>query len=329
MKKTGLMLLLLLAGAAVAQQADPVMAAAGAATDQGSGQAARAMTVSTHPIEHLQAPTYADQYCAGFISKDLLPNASYVAGGLNSPNTTKYVIGDVVYLAGSGYQEGQQYEILRELRDPNRFESYKGQHSLVKAVGQPYAELGRVRIVDTRNKMAIAQVEYSCEPMLPGDIVAPFQEKPQISLRPAGRFDRFAPSNGKTSGRIILARDFDSLLGTGSKVFLNVGANQGVKVGDYFRSVRPYSYDQKDPVDSISFKATMAEDTQLKAPKMEASGLMMMSRGSGPMIRVAEFPRRAVGEMIVLSVTPTTSTAMIIFAPEDTHVGDDVELEQY
>ena len=39
--------------------------------------------------------------------------------------------------------------------DPNRYELFAGQHSMLKAMGQPYSELGRVRIVDTRGKMAI------------------------------------------------------------------------------------------------------------------------------------------------------------------------------
>ena len=63
-------------------------------------------------------------------------------------------------------------------------------------------------------------------------------------------------ANHATSGRIVLAKDFDSILGTGAKVYMNVGANQGVKVGDYFRAVRSYEADLQDPVDSLSFKAS-------------------------------------------------------------------------
>ena len=77
------------------------------------------------------------------------------------------------------------------------------------------------------------------------------------------------PSNGKASGRIVLAKDFDLLLGTGSKVYMNVGANQGVKVGDYFRAVRTYEADLRDPVDSLSFKASTTEDTQKYPPSIE------------------------------------------------------------
>jgi hypothetical protein len=42
---------------------------------------------------------------------------------------------------------------------------------------------------------------------------------------------------------------------------------------------------------------------------------------------VSDMPRRALGEVVVISVTPTSSTGMITFALEDVHIGDDVELE--
>jgi hypothetical protein len=34
-----------------------------------------------------------------------------------------------------------------------------------------------------------------------------------------------------------------------------------------------------------------------------------------------------VGEVLILSTTPTTSTGMIVFALEDVHIGDGVELD--
>jgi hypothetical protein len=318
MKKTGLLLLLWLAVAAQAQQADSMSA------DQTTPQGTQFTSVS-FPTERVQTPTNADLYCAGFINKDLLPNSKFVAGGLQTPNTTKFVNGDMVFLAGSGYQPGQQYTILRELRDPNKYELFAGQHALLKATGQAYAELARVRITDIRGKMAIAQVEFSCDPVVPGDIATPFVEKPTVAFHPPVRFDRFAPANGKLGGRIVMAKDFDSELGTGMKVFMNVGASQGVKVGDYFRAVRSYGHDLKDPVDSLSFKASTTEDTQRQPASVEPN---FLTRTKGPEIHVSDLPRRAVGEIVVLSTTPTTSTGMIVFAMEDVHAGDDVELDE-
>ncbi len=320
MKKTGLLLLLCLAMsvAATAQQADST------AADQ-AGPQGTLITTGGFPEERVQTPTMADLYCGGYVSKDLVPNANFVAGGLESPNTTKFARNDLVFLAGSGYQTGQQYEIVRELQDPNRYELFTGQHAMLKAMGQPYSELGRVRIVDIRGKMAVGHVEFSCEPMVPGDYAIPFVEKSASAFHPPQRFDRFLPATGKASGRIVLAKDFDALLGTGSKVYMNLGSNQGVKVGDYLRAVRSYEADLHDPVDSLSFKASASEDTQKYPPSIEGH---MFTKTKGPSIHVADFPRRAMGEIVVIDVTPTTATGMLVFALEDVHVGDQVEIDQ-
>jgi hypothetical protein len=227
--------------------------------------------------------------------------------------------------AGQGYQAGQQFTIVRELVDPNKDELFAGQNSMLKAMGQPYSELGRVRIVDTRGRMAVAHVEFSCETIVPGDIAMPYVEKPTVAFHMPERFDRFLPNNGEASGRIVLAKDFDLLLGTGSKIYMNVGANQGVKVGDYFRAVRSYEADLRDPVDSLSFKASTTDDTQKYPPSIEGH---MFTKTKGPSIQVADMPRRAVGEIVVINTTPTTATGMIVFALEDVHVGDNVELDQ-
>jgi hypothetical protein len=122
-----------------------------------------------------------------------------------------------------------------------------------------------------------------------------------------------------------MAKDFDGQLATGSVVYLTVGSDQGVKVGDYFRIVRTYEDDLNDPVDSLSFKATVMEDTQKDPPTMGHEWYNW--RHKGPNIQVGDMPRRSLGELIVLSTTPTSATAMVTFSLENVHVGDKVELE--
>ena len=153
----------------------------------------------------------------------------------------------------------------------------------------------------------------------------PYVEKPPVAFHVPGHFDRFAPANGKLSGRIVLGKDFDLVLGTGMKLYLNMGANQGVKVGDYFRVVRSYTATLRDPVDSLSFKTWTSEDTQMRPPTFEANRL---TKTKGADIHVADLPRRAVGEVVVLNVTPTSSSAMVVFALEDVYAGDTVELDE-
>ncbi len=298
MKKIGL-LVILVAAVSVAQSTSD-MAPADSSTPQGT-----ISTSANFPVQRVQMPTYADVYCAGFINRQTLPDANFVAGGLQTPSTTKFVKGDVVYLKGSGYTPGAEYEIVRALRDINEYEMFPGQRKLLKATGQPYEEVGRVRVIDTRSKTAVARIEYSCDTINPGDTAIPFAEKQMVPFHAPLRFDRFLPTGSKVSGRIVMGRDF-------------------VKVGDYFRAVRNYEADLNDPVDSLSFKAAVSEDTQKKQPSVDPH---MFTRSNGPVIHVRDLPRRAVGEIVVIGTTPTTATGMIVFAMEDVHAGDGVELD--
>ena len=317
MKKTRLLLVLCMAVAARAQQP--------ATQTELNAPAGTQPTTVSFPFERIQTPTPIDLACAGFVSKQLVPNSNFVAGDLYTPSDTKNSNGEVIYLAGKGYEVGQKYTVVRELHDPNRYEIFAGQHTLLKTMGQPYSELARVRIIDTRSKMAIAEVETSCDPVNPGDYVIPYVEKPAITFHPPLRFDRFVPSNGKLTGRIAMAKDFDSEIGPGDKVYMNVGSNQGVKPGDYFRAVRSYEADLHDPTDSLSFKASTNEDTQAHQASIDPN---FLTKTGGPVIHVRDLPRRSVGEVVVLSTTPTTSTGMVVFAMESVHLGDGVELDQ-
>ena len=315
MKKTGL-LVLLIATFGMAQQSTMM------ATPDASGIINTSVNV---PFVRFQTPTQADLYCAGFLTKERVPKVNYVNGGLNTPTSTKFEIGELIYLNGKNYQPGQLYSIVREVRDVNEYELYAGQRKLLAASGQPYEEIGRVRVLDTRSRSTIAQVEFSCDPINPGDIAVPFVEKAPIAFRSPTHFDRFAVPNGKLSGRILLGKDFSGFMATGMKLYMNMGSNQGVKVGDYFKVVRSYTATLENPVDSLSFKASTSEDTQLHPPSFEAK---RFTRTSGPNINVSDLPRRAVGEVVVLNVTPTSSSAMVVFALEDVYAGDIVELDE-
>jgi hypothetical protein len=314
MKKAVLIGLLFLPLSLVAQQSS-----GGAPTPSGT-----IATSVTFPVERVQKPTHADLYCAGFLGKEIA-RGKFVAGGLDSPFSTQFASGELVYLKGSGYEVGQDYTIVRELTDPNRYELFAGQWSAVKAAGQPYEELAHVKIVDTRSKMAVAHVEFSCDTVLPGDYAIPFVEKAGIDFHPPMRIDRFAPANGQTSGRIILAKDFDSELGNGGKVYLNIGANQGLKVGDYLLAFRSYAATNQDSVDRLSFSAPALEPTQKRQPSVDPA---LFGKTNGPEIHVAEMPRHAVGEIVILGTTPSTATGMIVYSLEPVHIGDRVELDR-
>jgi outer membrane protein OmpA-like peptidoglycan-associated protein len=267
----------------------------------------------TNLVERLPGPTDPDLYCAGFITNQHISDDQYVSAGWHTPHQTKYNDREYIYLSGGGFQEGATYEILRELRDPNRWEVFKGQHGAIRDVGQPYAQIGQVKVLSVRENTAITQITFSCEPIVPGDIAVPFVERPRPPFKPDPNFDRFAPPNGKLTGRIVMARDFDSFLGHGRIAYLNVGSEQGVKVGDYFHATRTYDQTLDSDIDALSLKASFYEDTQKNSRQL-------------PKRRYDELPRRTLGTMIVLNVSPRSSAVLTTFALEDINVGDGVEM---
>ncbi len=329
MKKT-VFLVLLAASLACAQS---TLTSTMVATPDSSGIVPTTRSV---PFVRYQTPTTADLDCAGFITKSRIGNANFVTGGLETPTDTKFENGEIVYLAGTGYQVGQLYSIVRELRDVNEYEMYPGMRKLMGAVGHPYSEVGRVRILDIRGHEAIAEVVLSCDSINPGDVTTPFVAREPVAFHVPGHFDRFVPPTANLTGRIVLAKDFDLVLGTGTTLYLNVGSNQGVKPGDYFRVVRSYTATLQNPVDSLAFKAQISEDTQMTPPTIEANfltkhsgtGMNMFETNKGPNIHVGDMPKRAVGEVVVLSTTPTSSAAMLVFSFEDVYAGDNVVIDK-
>ena len=299
MKNLALVLVLLAAVAVVAQQP------AGPAPQM----------AATNLTQRVAAPTMSDVYCAGFITNQIVPETNFVVAGWATPHQTKYADRDYIYIQGGSYADGTQLSVVRHLHDPNRYQAFPGQNMAISAVGEPYADLGRVKVVATRNNITIAQVEFACDAINPGDLVMSYSERAIPEYRRAMPFDRFAVPNGKLMGRIIMGRDFDILMGAGRRAYLNVGSDQGVKVGDYFRIVRDYQISKMEPVDALSYKATTAEDTQKKPPVFLP-------------LRAGELPRRSLGEAIVLNVSPKSSTVMVTYSLEEALVGDQVEMEE-
>ncbi len=252
-------------------------------------------------------------YCSGFITNEHVSEKLFVAAGHNSPDQTRYAgIADVIFIHGQGMKPGERYQIIRHARDTNHYEIYRGQRSAVRDAGVPYQELAIVRTNDVQKDTGIATFELSCADVLPGDVAIPLVERQAPSFRNVS-LERYTPPTGKQQGRIIMAKDFDSFIGTKYKVYLSIGADKGLKPGDYLRATRTYSYQYHDPEAGLSRKASEYEDTQVHPQKLPVGDL-------------SSLPRRTLGDMMVLQVRPKSATAMVLTSFEDIHVGDGVEL---
>ena len=279
---------------------------------QGTVGQAPPSTPKEHGRQRLITPS--DMYCSGFITTHTIPETSYVAAGLNAPLQTHFAEDtDFVFIyGGSSFKPGDRLQIVRKVKDPNHYELYAGEKKAIAEVGQPYFERGYVRVVEVQRNVAITVPELSCGDFVPGDLAIPLVEREKPVLHPV-TLDRFAVPNGKPTGRIVMNNEFDSVVGTGQKVYLNIGEDKGLKVGDYLRATRTYPAAYRDPVDRGAMKAIDTEETQKKPPQL-------------PKDKVGDLPRKTLGDMVILSVHPRSATAMIITALEEIQAGDSVEL---
>jgi outer membrane protein OmpA-like peptidoglycan-associated protein len=267
----------------------------------------------TNLTESFNGPTLSEIYCAGFITNQSVKASGTVLAGNESPEQANYSDHEYIYLSGSDVQEGREYLLLRHTHDPNEYESFPGQLGELKKLGQMYQDLGRAKVLYIRNKTAVAQIESSCNPVMPGDIAVPFQERPRPEFKET-KFERFAAPNGKMTGHIVMGKELDTEIGMRRVVYLNVGESQGVKPGDYFRITREYSAVSKNPAESLPFHAPAYDPTQKDPSKFD------FHKQSG------ELPRRSLGELMVISTSPSTSAALTTAMLEDVHLGDGIEM---
>jgi hypothetical protein len=258
------------------------------------------------------APREADVYCSGMATTQPIPNDTYVISGENSSYRMTYSEGEQVFLnrgADQGVKVGDQYTVMRRVREPVKYKWFTWQPQLMRAMGPVYADIGRLRVVNVLAKTSTAEVTYSCDMMYRGDIALPFAPRPAPAFHDV-KFDQFAPPSGKPTAMVVTGKDFAQLVGTGSIVYVNLGATQGVKVGDYFRVFR--------------YQGTRNQTAYQTAN----TSYKMYGYGSTPVAyRWDNLPRQILGEGIVLHASPNSSTVLLTHTLVEIFAGDYVELE--
>jgi hypothetical protein len=262
------------------------------------------------------APTqagFSTVYCSGFVSDQKVPDATRVVSGEQSNIKITFARGDYVIInrgQDKGVRVGDRYSVVRPESDPLEVNWFKWQAKLMKAMGTHYVDAGQLRIVNVQSKTAVAEVTLSCDYMQRGDIALPFQERPEPTFKDPGPFDHFAPISGKPVAMIVESREYSQSAGQGNTVYVNLGTNKGVKVGDYFRVFR--------------YQGTLAE----LAPQTKGFQDRLYGFGSSPgRYNWNDLPREVLGEGIVLNVSRNSSTVFLTFSSADIYAGDYVEVE--
>jgi hypothetical protein len=272
------------------------------------GQSAPATPASTT----LQ-PGYTTVYCSGFLKDTKLPDDLYVISGEQAGYKVIWGQPENVYInrgSDHGVRIGDRFMVVRQSADPGRIEWFKGQDKLAKAIGILYSDVAQLRVVSVLPKTSIAEIIFSCDYLQRGDIVRPFEERPTPPYKEVGPFDHFAPVSGKPVGTVVTSSAFQQSEGQGMTVYVNLGAAQGVKVGDYLRLFR---YQGKD----IEY-----------APQTKGYAYHIYGFGSTPVrYEWKDIPREVLGEGIVLNASRNAATIFVTYSSVEVFPGDNVEIE--
>jgi hypothetical protein len=274
--------------------------------------AATSAQESAQPGSATNSPDYTAVHCSGFVSDNVSTDIRVISGEQSNLKIT-FTRGDYIYInrgRDKGVQVGDRFSVVRPTSDPLDVQWFKWQQKLIKAMGQLYADTGQVRVVNVQPNVSIAQIDFSCGYIERGDIVRPYVERPSPPFKDASAFDHFAPVNGKRVAMVVAGIDNTEMYGKNTTVYVNLGSNQSVRIGDYFRIFR--------------YEGTLAET----APQSKNYQYELYGFGSAhAKYTWKDLPREIIGEGIVINEGPNGSTMLITYSSLPVYAGDYVELE--
>lgn len=256
---------------------------------------------------------FSSVYCSGFVTDQKVPDEIRLISGEQSNIKLIFSRGDYVYInrgQDKGVRVGDRFTVVRPVKDPTDVQWFKWQDKLMRAMGTAYQDTGQVRVVNVQPKVSIAQIIFSCGYMQRGDVVEPYQDRPAPPYKDPTAFDHFAPVSGKPVAMVVSGTDFSLVFGKNHAMYVNLGSNQGVKVGDYFRIFR--------------HQGSMAETVPIEVGYQ----YMMYGFGSTPVrYQWNDLPREILGEGMVISVSRNSSTVVLTYSSTSVYAGDYVEIE--
>lgn len=276
--------------------------------------------------------------CSGFIEHRPPKGRLEVIGAEQEQEQRVFGEGDYLYISGgaqAGARVGQEFSVVRPRgRFKTRFSRKSG------SLGMYTQEMGRVRVVRVKQNASVALVTATCDNILLGDLL---REVPARTA-PAGRaetsLDRFAEPTGKQTGRIVLARDGREVVSRDDVVFIDLGAEDNVRVGDFLTVFRPlgtgdisrFRNREEAPGGSRSYESPIFRGGKYSNQAQRVRDVEdghYKSIVNTPELRAGRpaLPRKIVGEVVVIGVEGRTAAAVVTRTAQEIHTGDFVEVQ--
>jgi len=296
------------------------------------------------PEQPLRVAGKSSLYCAGYIRYQRLSHMPEIVGAEEEQEQRTYADGDIVYLnAGSqqGIKEGQNFQIIRPRGD------VKGVHKQKRGfLGTYIQEIGQLQVFKVRENTSAAQITFTCDAALLGDLLAPVPDRESPLQRAVDDLDRFADPTGKQAGILMMAKDNREMVTRNDIVYIDLGSEDQIKRGDYLTIYRPLGTGNVTRVDneeSARNRATGFQSDRYRgggfsnqASRAKDSTAFRDTEGRYRYRPITSrevkrhrplMPRKIDGEMVIIDVQTRTATAIITRAASEVHTGDWVEIQ--
>jgi hypothetical protein len=263
-------------------------------------------------------------YCSGIVTTESVPRNTYVISGEGSNYRIVFNDREDVFInrgSDDGVKAGDEFQVVREVQDPYQIQWTEWEQHILSKMGRLWVDEGQLKVLVARPKVSIARVEGECDLVQRGDIVLPFVERARPEIKVESHFDRFTPPNGKPLAMIITGKNFIAAMGDQDIAYVNLGAGQGVKVGDYFRIFRYQGTQHETAYQTPRYAFDQDFGSNVK-------DVHILGFGSAPeKWNWSNVPRQDIGEAVVLRTAPNSSTILITLSLSEIYPGDYVELE--
>ena len=273
-------------------------------------------------------------YCAGYVQTSAIDTSRKIVGGVEEQEQFNYTQNNVVYInagANSGVNVGDMFSVMRPRGQVNTRWTRKGN------LGFYVQEVGALEVIRVKREVSVARVKTSCDNMMLGDLVQPMQVRVAPEYRQRQSLDLYADPTGKAVGRLFMARDNAEAIARDFIVYIDLGAEDNVQVGDYLTVFRPLgdgnpffgdwgeSASARDDFGSFEYKGSRFSNQTARKSGEHAKGRVVTTE-KAKKDRPAGL-RKVVGEMVILNVKERTATALITRNAQEIHTGDWVEVQ--
>ena len=309
-----------------------ILAASAAAAFGQTAQPTPSMVipVDNRPVKLVRG---SNLYCAGYIQQSPMATENRIIGSVDEADKYNYDERDFMYInmgSDKGVKVGDTFAVVRPR---GKFTSH---WSNKPDLGFFVQEVGALEVVRVKQNVSVARIKSSCDSFLLGDVVQMVEQRtsPLVEKR---SLDLFSDPSGKARGRIVMGRDNAEMLTRDFIAYVDLGADENVKVGDVFTVFRPLGkgnlmqYPQKE---SVSAKDDGFQSDVYRGGKYSNQAARKAGdRAEGPKVTTARAKagrpelRKVVGEAVVLNVKERTATVVITRTAQEIHTGDYVELQ--